>query len=226
MSKPCPLLGVAVSADCVDCEEKACKDRKYKTICIGIDQSYSNTGISLSADGKLLKIKHIELAKYNSHSERRGALGKTLDGLLKAIWYRAENIICVFERIRLYSQNFLNIDYIKQIGALNAVIIDIMHKWNVPVYSVDTRCWKSSVIGTSKGAANSYGVPEEKWPAVQWCIKQGFEDSILRSVEGRKQKGTFMRDGNRYMYDNDASDSAGISMFWFVGDRDKLQEEH
>lgn len=226
MSKPCPLLGVAVSADCVDCEEKACKGRKYKTICIGIDQSYANTGISISADGKLLKIKHIELAKYSNHSEKRGALGKALDGLLKAIWYRAENIICVFERIRLYSQNFLSIDYIKQIGALNAVIIDTMHKWNVPVYSVDTRCWKSSVIGTSKGAANKYGVPEEKWPAVQWCIKQGFEDSILRSVEGRKQKGTFMRDGNRYMYDNDASDSAGISMFWFVGDRDKLQEEH
>ena len=28
-----------------------------------------------------------------------------------------------------------------------------------------------------------------------------------------------------YMYNNDAADSAGIAMFGFIGDQDKLQEE-
>ena len=44
---------------------------KYKTICIGIDQSYKNTGISISADGKLLKVSSINLEKYCNNSNRR-----------------------------------------------------------------------------------------------------------------------------------------------------------
>ena len=29
----------------------------------------------------------------------------------------------------------------------------------------------------------------------------------------------------KYMYNNDAADSAGIAMFWFVGEHEKLKEE-
>ena len=65
----------------------------------------------------------------------------------------------------------------------------------------------------------------EKWPTVQWVINQGFESSILQKVEGRKTKGTFTKDGQKYMYNNDAADSAGISMFGFVGDKSKLKIE-
>lgn len=146
--------------------------------------------------------------------------------MLKAITSKADSIICIIERIRLHSQGFLNIDYIKSMGALNAVIIDIMDEYNIPVYSVDTRCWKSQVIGTSKPKDNNLGVPKEKYPTVEWCIKQGFENSVLRIVKSRKKKGTFTRNGIRYMYDNDACDSSAISMFYFVGDKEKLKQEH
>ena len=73
--------------------------------------------------------------------------------------------------------------------------------------------------------SNKYGVPEEKWPTIKWLIKQGWEDSILIPIEGRKTKGTFVRNGQKYMYNNDAADSAGIAMFWFKGEHDKLQLE-
>ena len=73
---------------------------------------------------------------------------------------------------------------------------------------------------------NKYGVPEEKWPTVRWLINQGFEDSILIEVKSKKKnKGTFVRNGVKYMYNNDAADSAGIAMFGFVGEGDKLKEE-
>ena len=72
---------------------------------------------------------------------------------------------------------------------------------------------------------NKFGVPEEKWPTVRWLINQGWEDSILMPIEGRKTKGTFVRNGQKYMYNNDAADSAGIAMFGFMGDQDKLQIE-
>lgn len=198
---------------------------KYKKVVIGIDQSYKNTGVSIAADGKLLKVKSKRLEKLDSNSEKRMALSKTLDAVLWSACNNAENVVCIIERIRLRSQGFLNIDYIKSIGALNSVIVDACKPYSVPVYSVDTRCWKSQVVGTSKPRSNKYGVPEEKWPTVQWVIKQGFEDSILVEVTGRKEKGTFIRNGKKYTYNDDAADSAGIAMFGFLGEKDKLKEE-
>lgn len=199
---------------------------KYNKLCIGIDQSYKNCGVSISADGQLLKVTHVKLEQCRTNTDRRRLLKAYLDNMLKAIISKADSIICIIERIRLHSQGFLNIDYIKSMGALNAVIIDIMDEYNIPVYSVDTRCWKSQVIGTSKPKDNNLGVPKEKYPTVEWCIEQGFENSVLRTVEGRKVKGTFVRNGIRYMYDNDACDSSAISMFYFVGDKEKLKQEH
>ena len=199
---------------------------KYKQLSIGIDQSYKNCGVSISADERLLKVTSISLERYRTNTDRRNTLRKYLDNMLKAITPKADSIICIIERIRLHSQGFLNIDYIKSMGALNAVIIDIMDEYDIPVYSVDTRCWKSQVIGTSKPKDNNLGVPKEKYPTVEWCIEQGFGNSVLRTVEGRKKKGTFTRNGIRYMYDNDACDSSAISMFYFVGDKEKLKQEH
>lgn len=198
---------------------------KYKKIFIGIDQSYKNTGVSISADGELLKVTSLNLEHYKTNSDKRNELRKYLNNMLKTITTKSDDITCILERIRLHSQGFLNIDYIKSMGALNAVIVDSMHDYNIPVYSVDTRCWKSQVIGTSKPKDNDLGVPREKYPTVEWCINQGFEDRILEVVEGRKTKGTFMRNNVKYMYNNDASDSAGISMFGFVGNLEKLKKE-
>lgn len=231
MGKPCPLLGVAVYLDCLDCEEKKCRDSKdrtmykYKKVVIGIDQSYNNTGISIAADGKLKKVRSLDLSKHNTNSDKRRALAETLDGLLRSVAQKSGHVVCIIERIRLRSQGFLNIDYIKSIGALNSIIVDKCREYGVEVFSVDTRCWKSQVIGTSKPQANKRGVPEEKWPTVKWLIKQGWEDSILIQVQGKKSKGTFTRDGQKYMYNNDAADSAGIAMFGFVGEQDKLRLE-
>lgn len=226
MSKPCPILGVAIYADCLECEEKQCKKQhKYKKVVIGIDQSYNNTGISIAADGKLRKVKSIQLDKYKTNSDKRRALASAVDGLLKAVCPKAKEVICIIERIRLQSQGFLNMDYIKSIGALNSIIVDVCHNFSIPVFSVDTRCWKAQVVGTSKPAPNKFGVPEEKWPTVKWLLKQGWEDSILIPVEGKKTKGTFIRDGQKFMYNNDAADSAGIAMFGFVGESNKLKEE-
>lgn len=230
MSKKCPLYGVAISQDCVECDTRECrnmKKRKYNILVIGIDQSYNNTGISVSADGKLLKVSHIELSGLQSNSLKRFYLKQKLGKILFNVIPKAKKVLCVIERIRLRSQGFLNIDYIKSIGALNAVIVDTMAKYGVDVYSVDTRCWKSQVVGTSKEQENKYGVPPKKWPTVHWCNMQGFKKSILREVKGRREKGTFIgSDGTKFEFDNDAADSAAISMFYFVGDKSKLREEH
>lgn len=226
MSKQCPILGKALYLDCLECEDKKCKKPyKYKKVVIGIDQSYNNTGISIAADGKLLKVKSIRLEKLKSNSDKRRKIVKVLNNILKSVCLKSEDVICIIERIRLRSQGFLNIDYIKSIGALDSVIVDVCNDYGIPTYSVDTRCWKAQVIGTSKPMENNYGVPEEKWPTVKWLLDLGWEESIIIEIEGRKTKGTFIRNGVKYMYNNDAADSAGIAMFGFVGDPEKLQQE-
>lgn len=228
MSKPCPIFGRAIYMDCLDCDERMCKSMgtKYNIISIGIDQSYQNTGVSISADGKLLLVRSIHLDKYKNNSERRKHLREYLAKMVYQIKPKGKEVVCTIERIRLRSQGFINIDYIKSIGALNSVIVDVMSTFNIDVYSVDTRCWKAQVVGTSKPMSNKFGVPDEKWPTVKWCIDKGFESSILIDMSGtRKTKGIFQKNGKKYMYNNDASDSSAISMYYFVGDRSKLEVE-
>ena len=198
----------------------------YRRVIIGIDQSYKNTGVTIVCDGKIKQVKSVHLEQYANNSTRRRVLSQKLDSLLRAVAEKADKQVCIIERIRLQSQGFINIDYIKSIGALNATIVDCCSRYSIEVYSVDTRCWKAQVVGTSKPMSNKFGVPPEKWPTVKWVIDKGFEDSLLIPITGRKRVGTFERDGQRFMYNNDAADSAGIAMFGIIGDPDKLKEEH
>nr|DAV38757.1 MAG TPA: HOLLIDAY JUNCTION RESOLVASE [Caudoviricetes sp.] len=230
MSIPCPIYGKAIYTDCLDCEEKMCKVEYYKKVVIGIDQSYANTGISIVADGIIKKVTSIDLSSLKSKSEKREKLRNTMNTILTSLKNNKrikdlDCITCIIERIRLHSKGFLNMDYIKGIGALNSVIIDVCYSYGIKVYSVDTRAWKAQIIGTSKPKANNYGVPEEKWPTVEFVINKGFENSILIPVKSRKTKGTFVKNGEKYMYNNDAADSLGIALFGFYGKEENLQEE-
>lgn len=200
----------------------------YKQIAIGIDQSYKNTGISVIADSKIKDIKSIRLDTYTCNSIRRSILKGRLLSLLNIATQKSDNIACIIERTRIHGgeNSFINVDVIKSMGSLSALIVDVMYQYGISVYSVDTRAWKSQVIGTTKPEDNILGVTPQKYPTVRWVISQGFEDKILLDVTStRQQKGTFIRNGRKYKYNDDASDSAAIGMYWFVGDHNKLTLE-
>ena len=91
MGRPCPILGTAIYLDCLDCEDKQCKKQyKYQKVIIGIDQSYSNTGISIAADRKLVKVRSLQLDSYKTNSDKRRALANTLNGLLRVVCPKAK----------------------------------------------------------------------------------------------------------------------------------------
>lgn len=201
---------------------------KYKQLVIGIDQSYKNTGISVSADGKLLDVKSIRLDKFKTNTDRRQQLAWRLGNLLQKCIVVSDHIVCVVERARIHGgeTSFINVDAIKAMGALTAVIVDQCAIYGVAVFSVDTRSWKSQIVGTSKPKKNNFGVPDKKWPTIVWLCKQGLEDKILMDVShSRKIKWTFTRNGKKYQYNDDAADSAGICMYWWLGDKTKLKKE-
>ena len=204
---------------------------------IGIDQSYADTGITVSIDGKVVLVRDCKGESKEPHTSFRLRLVKCLSKCFASCYKKSCDledckIICIIERIRLQSgkpdrkQHFLSLDYIKSIGALNAIIVDTAAKFNIPVFSVDTRSWKSRVIGTSKPGPNPYGFPEEKWPTIKWCIARGFEDDLIESVSLRKKKAVVEKEGRRFTYNDNKADSIGISLYGFLPSYiQKLEEE-
>lgn len=231
MSKICPMnKKIVLYQDCLECDDKVCKKEKHKIV-VGIDQSYQNTGISICKDGILTNIRSIHLSTLEDNSRKRNHLAKVLYNLFSKVSQMSNMSLLeayiIIERIRLQSQGFINIDYIKSIGALNAVIVDQAKQFNLSVYSVDTRAWKSAIVGTSKPQKNKYGIDPEKWPTIQFICKMGYEEKILVPVSKRKKKGVIVKNGERYTYNDDAADSACIALYGFLPqNKQKLLPEH
>lgn len=170
----------------------------YNLLSIGIDQSYTKTGISIAADGKLLKVSSVTFKGCKDKTQKRNKLRLIIENILLKNSDKASEVIILCERIRTFSHNnkaskeesepqnaFMNIGYIKATGALVATIVDAAYDFKVPVYSVDTRSWKAQVVGTTKG---------KKQPALDFVKAKGFD-------MGK---------------DDDAADSACISLYAFI----------
>lgn len=191
---------------------------KYEKIIIGIDQSYTKTGISVCADGKLLKVKSINYKGLKTRSEKRRELRRVLTLLINNCSRQATETTIICERIRTFSKSFgskgkgnsqgLNPNYLKMTGALVATIVDAASEFNVNVYSVDTRAWKSKVVGSSK-AKKTKGKRDAKGDTVKFVQKLGFNMFIRTNKNGVD------------IYDDDAADSACIALYGFI---DKKQQ--
>lgn len=200
-------------------------------IVIGIDQSYKDTGITISLNNEVKCVTDCYTEKMKSNTDKRVALRNCLITVINMVKKKTNElgdceVICIVERIRLQSQGFINIDYIKSIGALNSLIVDLMKENNIPVYSVDTRAWKSTIVGNSKGQKNKYGIDEKKWPTILWCVSKGYKKHIIDyDVSDKKKKGVIEKNGKRYTYNDNRADSICISLYGFIHEP-LLKEEH
>ena len=207
-------------------------------VCIGVDQSYRRTGVSASVDGALKLAKSIDLSRFKSKAEKRAAVSRHLSNLLSHILarYSPGEVVCVLERVRTFSQKFLSVPYIKSMGALNAAIADLMWHNLVTCYSVDTRAWKSGVVGYSSPAgakhpealafSKHFNMDQRKAPTALHICKHYpaiFKRDAVRPVTSRRQRGTFIsKSGARCEIDDDLCDSACISLSWFCLDTSKF----
>jgi hypothetical protein len=198
-------------------------------IVFGIDQSLKNTGVTVNVNnGEELFVHNIYTEKLPTNSHKRTVIRKQLSEIVESTIdeYGEVDYICLIERIRLRSQGFLNIDYIKAIGALNSIIVDVMVDYGIETFSVDTRAWKSAIVGTSKPRENAFGLPSEKFPTILWNIQHGRKKYIINYDVGRKKNGVIEKNGKRYTYDDDRSDSIAISFYGFLPKgKQKLETE-
>lgn len=199
-------------------------------ICIGIDQSYEDTGIAIAKDGKIKNVTHIPLKNLPDNHERRRALRERLQSCIyvgKSQANRADSEFrVVFERIRLKSRKIISFSYIKAMGGMCAVIVDVCMDLGVPVYSADTNSWKAAVIGTRKQQENPYRIDPRKWPTIVWCNEHGYEDFIRDyGIGPRRKKGVFLDEkGRKFTYNDNKADSIGIALYGCMPDA-KLEEE-
>lgn len=200
---------------------------KYNKLVIGIDQSYTRTGISIAGDGQLLKVGHIPFEPSECHSLKRKKVKGILTKVIKLNQSKANQIIIVVERIRQFSGGNLSMDYIKSTGALIGCIVDTASEFGIPVYSADTRSWKSQVVGTSVPKANKYHVDPKKWPTIEYLLTRAdvSESDILVKVGKRCKKYAKKIGEDKYCYNDDAADSACIALYGFKKGRNLKREE-
>lgn len=186
---------------------------KYKKIVIGIDQSYTRTGLSLGADGRLLKVSSTNFRGCKIKSQKRLHLADLLTRIIEANQHKASEVVILCERIRTFSHSnkdqnedgnngmFISTNYIKATGALIATIVDTAYKYGIPVYSVDTRAWKSKIVGTSKKIKGN-----PKLATVRHITNLGFNVSRVNKA-------------GKTVYDDDAADSGCICLYGFIPER-------
>lgn len=206
---------------------------------IGVDQSYADTGVSICIDGKIVLVKDCKSKQKESNTVKRARLAKFFQKCFASCNEKSRKledceVICIIERIRLQSskpgtKNFINKDYIKGMGALDCLIIDIASQYNIPAYSVDTRSWKSQVVGTSRPRDNRAFVPPEKYPTVEYCIGLGYKEQIIDILPSDTRKKNYLTDkqGRKYIFNDNKADSIGIALYGFLPPTNqKLEEEH
>lgn len=200
--------------------------RKRSKVVIGVDQSYTRTGITVLQDKQLREIFSVSVNGTNT--EKRKALTEELEKLFRK--YSHANVFVIMERIRLFSSGNISESYIKAMGALCACIIDISAKYGIKVYSVDTRAWKSEIVGTSKPQENPYGIDSKKYPTILYVRDCGLLEYIAEEYRGRGEKGVLLvRIGGkkvRCKINDDIADSYCIASYGFLPEsRQKLIEE-
>jgi len=181
----------------------------YNKLIIGIDQSYTRTGIAIAADGKLLKVSSLAFKGLHSPTEKRKHLTNVLTRILDLNAHKASECYVICERIRTFSHNnndnsqnqmFISTNYIKSAGALVATIVDVANSYGVKVYSADTRSWKAQIVGTSKASQSG----NKKLATIKHVINLGFSSSV-----------TSVNRNGKTVYDDDACDAACIALYGF-----------
>lgn len=203
---------------------------------IGIDQSYTRTGITILKDKEVVEMFSLNYEHCRNNSEKRTALENKLHEMV--LDHNIVNPLVITERIRLRSQGFLSEAYIKSTGALIATIIDVFATYDIPVYSVDTRSWKSQIVGNSKPLNNPYGINPEKYRTILYLRDKGLLKHIVKEYKGRGKKGIIdvkmeVLEGGKIVkkkvpceINDDLADSYCIALYGYLPKtKQKLKEE-
>lgn len=182
-----------------------------KKLVIGLDQSYTDTGICIAVDGKPKWASHIPYKGLELKSDKRMRLINALESMFDK--YQGKyTVSVVIEALRLFSGSTPHIStaYIYSTCAMIGALVDVCHKRDVPIYWVETRSWKKKVLGSSKPSGRKLkGVKDpRKVDSVRYAISIGFKDEVSYIVERGKNRG-------QVRYNDNVADSICIAIAGF-----------
>lgn len=203
-------------------------------VVIGIDESYTRTGITVLLDCNVFQTISVNYENCKSNSEKRIYLKVCLNDLVhrivKCCKVETKDITVIIERIRTFSGGHLSTQYLISTGALVATIVDTFYKYKIPVYSVDTKAWKNAIVGTTKPKENKYGINPNKYPTVLYMRDKGLLKYIVEEYTGRGKNGVIMVNKGhtrvRCKVNDDLADSYCIAKYGTLPEsKQKLKEE-
>lgn len=201
-------------------------------VVIGIDESYTRTGITVLIDKELYSIQSIDFKGCKSNTDKRKTLRKALYAIIDDLMLNgyADKIKCIIERIRTFSGGHMSAQYLITTGGLITTIIDVVCQFNIPVYSVDTKSWKNNIVGNSKPLNNPYCINPNKYPTILYMRDKGLLKHIVEPYTGRGKKGIIQVKINGQKVpckiNDDMADSYCIAMYGFLPEtKQKLKEE-
>lgn len=119
---------------------------------LSIDQSYTNTGISLVGDdqhkysGQALFWTNYLFRSSDPHWRKRAYLAEFLTDILQ----KHQPKMVVIERVRLHRNGKLSLAAAIALSTLSACIIDTARTYqsHMPIYELDTMDWKRAMLRT------------------------------------------------------------------------------
>lgn len=182
-------------------------------VCIGLDQSYTDTGIAVVQDGKVLFAGHENFEGCGSRYDKRKRLIKRLEKLIDKCKSKGDVLVTI-EAVRLFSGSnpHISVNYIFGTCALVGAIVDCCITKNVPITWVETRSWKKGVLGSSKPSQKPLeGVKDKnKIASIVYCINLGLKEKISYKVQHGKNK-------EQIRYNDNIADAVCIAMCGYKG---------
>lgn len=178
-----------------------------KTLVIGLDQSYTDTGIGIAIDGKLKWVGHCSFANCNSKAEKRLLLLKRITQLHKK-YCSKYSIVIVTEGIRLFSgqDSHISRTYLSSAYAMIGSLVDLAYTLQIPIYSIETRSWKKAILGSSKNSLEKMeGVKDpKKIASVKYILHLGFQKQL-----------TYVTRNGKVRYNDNVADAGCIALSYF-----------
>ena len=163
-----------------------------KEMVIGLDQSYTDTGLCIAVDGVPKYAESILFGAAKSKPEKRRAVVGRLSRIVER-YSGKYHITIVIEAVRLFSgsQPHISTAYIYSTCALVGSVIDFAFEKGIDVFWVETRSWKKAILGSSKPSGRRLnGVKDpKKVDSVLYAIAIGFGGRVAYKVERGKNKG-------------------------------------
>ena len=160
---------------------------------IGIDESYTQTGIAVILNGEVERVFCERYKGCKTNTEKRVCIKRRIQDVVA--WVHTEynipykEVKVIIERIRTFSGGHLSTKYLITTGALVATIIDTFAQCGIDTYSVDTKSWKNNIVGSSKPYENKYGINPNKYRTILYIRDKGYLHFVAEPYTGRGKKG-------------------------------------